>query len=61
MSLNFNHLKLFEPPLLEEPVIITHPVDNILDFQLPLAKGTLLDIETHSTRHWIYTSYLVAR
>ena len=57
---NVNHLKLFEPPLLEEPVIITHPVDNIPDFLLPLAKDTLLDTETHSKGHCIYTSYLVA-
>ena len=41
--INVNHLKLFEPPLLEEAVIITHPVNNIPDFQLPLAKETLLD------------------
>jgi hypothetical protein len=58
--INVNHLKLFEPPLLEEPVTITHPVDNILDFQLPLAKDTLLDTQTRSTRHRAYTSYLVA-
>ena len=47
-------------PLLEEPVIISHPVDNIPNFQLPLGKDTLLDTQTHSTRHQVYTSYLVA-
>jgi hypothetical protein len=41
--INVNHLKLFEPSLLEELVIFTHPVDNISDFQLPLAKDTILD------------------
>ena len=34
---NFNHLNFFEPPLLEEPVTITHPMENISDFQLPLS------------------------
>ena len=29
--INVNHVKLFEPSLLEEPITITHPVDNILD------------------------------
>jgi len=59
--INVNHLKLFEPPLLEEPVTITHPVDNIPDFQLPFSKDTLLDTRTCSTRHRAYTSYPVAR
>jgi hypothetical protein len=58
--INVNHLKLFEPSLLEEPVTITHPVDNIVDFQLPLAKDTILDTQSHSTRHQTYTSYPVA-
>ena len=38
--INVNHLNLFEPDLLEEIVIITHRVDNISDFQLPLEKYT---------------------
>jgi hypothetical protein len=38
-----NHLNLFEPSLLEEPVTITNLVENIPDFQLPLAKDTILD------------------
>jgi len=59
--INVNHLKLFEPPLLEELVTITHPLDNILHFQLPLAKDTLLDTQTRSTRNQTYTSYLEAR
>jgi hypothetical protein len=58
--INVNHLNFFEPPLLEEPVTITDPMDNILDFQLPLAKDTLLDTQNRSTRHQTYTSYLVA-
>jgi hypothetical protein len=58
--INVNHLKLFEPSLLEEPVTITHPVDNIPDFQLPLAKDTILDTRSRSTRHKTYTSYMVA-
>jgi hypothetical protein len=41
--INVNHLKFFDPSLLEEPITITHPVDNISDFQLPLAKDTILD------------------
>jgi hypothetical protein len=49
--INVNHLKLFEPSLLEELVTITHPVENIPDFQLPLAKDTILDTRSHSTRH----------
>jgi hypothetical protein len=36
--INVNNLKLFEPSLLEELVTITHQVDKIIDFQLPLAK-----------------------
>jgi hypothetical protein len=36
--INVNHLKLFEPPLLEEPVTITHPVDNILTSNSPCPK-----------------------
>ena len=49
--INVNHLKLFDPSLLEEPVTITHLVDNIPDFQLPLAKDTILDTRSRSTRH----------
>ena len=41
--INVNHLKLFEPSLLEELFTITHPMDNIPDFQIPLAKDTILD------------------
>jgi len=52
---------LFEPPLLKEAVTITHLVENIPDFQLPLAIDTLLDTMTRSTRNKAYTSYLVAR
>jgi hypothetical protein len=59
--INVNNLKLFEPSILEEPVTITHPVDNIHDFQLPLAKDIILDTRSCSTRHQTYTSYLVAR
>jgi hypothetical protein len=59
--INVNHLKLFEPSLLEEPVTITHPVDNIPDFQLPFAKDTILDTRSCSTRHQTYTIYLLAR
>jgi len=59
--INVNHLKMFEPPILEEVVTITHPVDNIPDFQLPLAHDTLLDCMTCSTSNKDHTSYLVAR
>jgi hypothetical protein len=59
--INVNNLKLFEPSLLEEPIIITHLVDNIPNFQLPMAKDTILDTRSRSTRHQTYTSYLVAR
>jgi len=59
--INVNNLKLFEPPLLEEAVTITHPVDNIPYFQLPVAHDTLLDSRTRSTRNKDHTSYLVAR
>jgi hypothetical protein len=58
--INVNHLNLFEPSLLEELITITHPVGNISDFQLPLAKDTILDTRSLSTRHQTYTSYLVA-
>ena len=59
--INVNQLKLFEPPLLEEPVTITHPVDNIPDFQMPLDKDTILDTKTRFTRNREHISYLVAR
>ena len=59
--INVNNLKLFEPPLLEDAVSITHPVDKIPDFQLPVAHDTLLDNRTRSTRNKVHTSYLVAR
>jgi hypothetical protein len=41
--INVNHLNFFEPSLLEEPVTITHVVYKIPDFQIPLAKDTILD------------------
>jgi len=59
--INVNHLKFFKPPLLEEAVTITHPVNNIPYFQLPLTTDTLLDTRTRSTRNKAYTSYLVVR
>ena len=59
--INVNHLNLFDASLLEEPVNITHPVDNIPNFQLPLAKDTILDTQSLSTRHKTYTSYMVTR
>jgi hypothetical protein len=49
--INVNHLKLFDPSLLEEPVTITYPMDNIPNFQLPLAKETILDTRSRSTRY----------
>ena len=54
-------MRLFEPPLLEVPVIITHQGYNTQDFQLNLAKDTLLDTRTHSTRQRAYTSYMAAQ
>jgi hypothetical protein len=59
--INVNNLKLFEPSLLEEVVTITHRVDKIPDFQLPLAKETIPYTRRRSTRHQTYTSYLAAR
>jgi hypothetical protein len=59
--INVNNWKLFEPPLLEEPVKITHPVDNIPDFQPPVAQDTILESRTRSTRNKDHTSYLVVR
>ena len=59
--INVRNLNFFEPPLLEEAVTITHPVDNIPDFQLRVAHDTLLDNMTRSTRNKDHTSYLVAR
>jgi len=59
--INVNNLKLFEPPLLEELVTITHPIDNIPDFQLSMTNDTILDSRTRSTRNKEHTSYLVAR
>jgi len=58
---NEDHLSLFKPPLLEVPVTITHQGYNTQDFQLHLAKNTLLDTGTHSTRHRAYTSYMAAQ
>ena len=42
--INVNHLKNFEPSLMEEPVTINHVVDNIPDFQIPLIQ---VDIGGH--------------
>ena len=58
--INVNQMKLFEPPLLEERVTITYPVDNILDFQMPLDTDTILDTKTRSTRNREHISYLVS-
>ena len=59
--INVRNLNFFEPPLLEEAVTITHPVDNIPDFQLRVAHDTLLDNMILSTRDKDHTSYMVAR
>jgi hypothetical protein len=52
--LNVNNLKLFEPPLLEETVIVLHPVDNIL-------VDKIQDRKAITTRQQIHVSYLVGR
>jgi hypothetical protein len=39
--LNMNNIKLFDPPLLEEPTTIQHLVDNIVDLQPPLLTYTI--------------------
>jgi len=59
--LNEHHPKLFEPPLLEVPVTISHQGYNTQNFQLHFSKDTLLDTRTHSTRQRAYTSYMVAQ
>ena len=58
--LNENHIRLFEPPILEEPIKITRQLYNTQDLQLHLAKDTLLDTSTHSIRLQAYTSYMAA-
>jgi len=59
--LNVNNLKLYVPSLLDEEVTITHPVDNIPDFQLPLLKDTILDTKCCMTRNTQYISFLIGR
>ena len=59
--MNVSNLKLFEPPLLDEVVIVHHLVDNISDFQSPLLFDQILDSQTRTTRKQQYISYLVGR
>lgn len=57
--LNVNNRKMFEPSLLEETIIVQHPMDNIPDFLLPLLGDKILDSKTRTTRQHHYLSYLV--
>ena len=59
--LNVNSLKHYEPPLLEDNVIISHLVKLIPDFQPSLLQDTLLDTRHTTTRNHQHTSYLVGR
>lgn len=59
--MNVNNLRRFEPPLLEEEVIVQHPVDNIPNFQPPLLKDPILDSQTRTTRKQQSISCLVGR
>jgi hypothetical protein len=59
--INVNNLKLFEPPLLDEPATISHPVENIPDFQLPILQDTIFQTKSRSTCQREYISYLLAR
>ena len=59
--INVNNLKLFEPPILEDAVPITHPMDIIPDFQMPVQEDTILESKQRTTRNTQYISYLVAR
>jgi hypothetical protein len=51
--MNVNNLKHYEPPLLEDNVTISHPVELIPNFQPPL----LQDTRHTTTRHQQHTSY----
>lgn len=46
---NVNHLKPYEPLILEEEVHISHPFNKIMDFQQLLEEDTLLDLCNCST------------
>jgi hypothetical protein len=56
---NVNSLKHYEPPLLEDNVIVSHPVKLIPDFHPPLLQDTLLDTHHTTTHNQQHTSYLV--
>jgi len=58
--INVNNIKLFEPPLLNEIVTITHPMENIPDFQFPLLHDSIIHTKHHSTHKRVYISYLLA-
>jgi len=46
---------------LDEEVPITHRIENILDFHLPLLKDAILETKVQTTRKKMYTSFLVGR
>jgi hypothetical protein len=56
---NVNSLKYYEPPLLEDIIIVSHPITLIPGFQAPLLQQTLPDTHHTTTRHQQHTSHLV--
>lgn len=58
---NLNSLKRYEPPLLEESIIISHPTELVPDFQPPLLQDTILDSRFTTIRNQQHYSYLVGR
>jgi len=59
--INVNNLKLYISSLLDEEVTITHLVDNIPDFQLPLLEDTILETNVRTNLNNQYTSFLIDR
>ena len=47
--LNVNNLNFFEPPILEDVVIVQHPMDNIFYFQPPLLHDKIMDMQNKTT------------
>jgi len=54
---NVNNMKHYEPPLLEDNVIVSHPIKLIPYFHPPFLQVTLLDTRHTTTHHQEHTSY----
>ena len=54
--IKINNLNLYDPSLLDEEMHISHPMGDIVDFQLPLTKYMFLSTYTRSTHQKKHTS-----